>query len=73
MDILKNDVKAILGKIFEMKLKENKRCYVSAFRVNYMSPPLNRGGPLLVVAWFAHAQSDRYFSIEEKYQSVSFL
>ena len=22
--------------------------------------------------WFAHAQSDRYFSIEEKYQSVSF-
>ena len=25
MDILKNDVKAILGQIFEMKLKENKR------------------------------------------------
>ena len=25
MDILKNDVQAILGQIFEMKLKENKR------------------------------------------------
>ena len=46
---------------------------VGAFRVTYMSPPLSSGGPLLVVAWFAHAQSDRYFSIEEKYQSVSFL
>ena len=25
MDILKNDVQAILGQIFEMKLKKNKR------------------------------------------------
>ena len=25
MDILKNDVSAILGQIFDMKLKENKR------------------------------------------------
>ena len=46
---------------------------LAQFRVNYSSPPLSSGGPLLVVAWFAHAQSDRYFSIEEKYQSVSFL
>ena len=34
---------------------------LAQFRVNYMSPPLIRGGPLLVVAWFAHAQSRRIF------------
>ena len=45
---------------------------LAQFRVNYSSPPLSSGGPLLVVAWFARAQSRRTFSIEEKYQSVSF-
>ena len=28
MDILKNDVTAILGQIFDLKLRENKRCSI---------------------------------------------
>ena len=60
--------------------KRNLKCTSSVpvvtlaqFRVNYSSPPLSSGGPLLVVAWFAHAQSRRIFFHRGKISISQFL